>query len=173
DPHRCPRFGAANDDVREIAGRGRVSAAAHHVLSAAEIEQASAGLVVPFPYRVDNLAGRDAIALQQFGIEIDLVLAGVAADGRDIGNARNREQMIAQIPVLIRAQLRQAVLSGLIDYGVLEYPAEAGGVRSQFRLYAFGKFAGYAGQTFRGPRAGQIEISVVIEDDVDVGISEI
>ena len=60
----APASGLANDDVLEIVGRVRVAAAAHHVLGAAELDQAPAGLVVAAAHRVDHLADGDAVALQ-------------------------------------------------------------------------------------------------------------
>ena len=65
---------------------------------------------------------------QPFGIDVDLILPRVAADGRNIGHAGNRPEMIAEIPVFVGAQFRKAVLAGVIDQRVLEDPSKAVGI---------------------------------------------
>src|SRR5919201_207116 len=69
-------------------------------------------------------------------IDVDLVLPHVAADRRHVGDAEHRLQVIAQVPILVRAQLRGAVLSGRVDEDVLEHPAQARRVRAELRLHA-------------------------------------
>ena len=76
----------------------------------------------------------DVVGLEPVRIDIHLVLLAESADGRDFRHAGHGLQVIAQIPVLQRPQVRQAVLARLVLQHVLVDPAEAGGVRPQFGL---------------------------------------
>ena len=76
-----------------------------------------------------DLRQREAVGLQFLRIDDDLVLLDEAADGRDLGDALCLCQLIAQIPVLDRAQLGKRA-RGAKDY-ILVHPADAGRVGPQ------------------------------------------
>src|SRR6185436_10363284 len=56
DPDRRAGFAPAEDDVLEVLDRRGAAAAAHHVLGAAELDQAAGDVVVAAADRVDDLA---------------------------------------------------------------------------------------------------------------------
>jgi len=87
-----------------------VAAAPNHVFGAAELEQASANLVVAFPHSLHNAANGNAVGLETIRVQVDLVLPRVAADRCYFGHAWNRLQVVAQIPVLIGTKVGQAML---------------------------------------------------------------
>ncbi len=136
DPDGRAALAGREDDLLDVLERLGVAAPAHHVLGAAELDQAAADIVVAAAHRLHHPVDRDVVGLQPVRVHVHLVLPHEAADGRHLGHAGHGLQVVAQIPVLVRAQVRQAVLAGLVDQRVLEDPAEAGGVRPQFGLHA-------------------------------------
>ena len=67
----------------------KVAEAAHHVLRAAQFEQAAAHFVRARADFVDNRREWDSITAQLFGVKVYLVLLYEAADGGDFGHAGN------------------------------------------------------------------------------------
>ena len=82
---------------------------------------------------VNDRRERNAVSAKLVGVEIDLVLPNEPADGRDFGHAGNGFELVAQIPVLKAAQVRQAVLMAVIHEGVFVNPSRAGRVRADDR----------------------------------------
>ena len=112
-PDRRAVLAGGDHHVLEVGDGLGVAAAPHHVLGAAQLDHAAAGLVVAAADRLDHLVDRDVVGLQPVRIHVHLVLLAEPADGRHLGHAGHRLQVIAQIPVLQRTQVRQAVLARL------------------------------------------------------------
>ena len=111
--------------------------------------------------------------MQLIGIDVHLVLPHETAERRHVRHAGYGLQIVAQIPVLIAAQVRQALLAGGIDQGVLEYPSDAGGVRTQFGLDALRQTRQHGREVFERARARPVDIRAFVENDVDVGVAEV
>ncbi len=116
---------------------------------------------------------RNGIGGEAVGIDRDLILLLIAADGGYLGDPRHRLQRVAQRPVLIRAQLVERVPARRVHQRVLEDPAHPGGVGAQFRLHPLGKSRLDLGQVLEHPRARPVEIGAVLEDHVHVGEAEV
>ena len=69
------------------------------------------------------------VGLQLLRIDDDLVLLDEAADRRDLGDALGLGELIAQIPVLDRAQLGKRARGA--EHHILVHPADAGCIWSQ------------------------------------------
>jgi len=95
-------FSAGEDDVLEVAHGSRVAVASYHVLGAAGLHNASAGVAVTGSHRFDNAADRQPIGSKAVGVDVHLVLAHVPAERRHVGHPANRFQVITEIPVLVR-----------------------------------------------------------------------
>ncbi len=173
DADRRAALARREHDVLEIANRPRVAASAHHVLGTAELDQSAAHLVVSTAHRIHDAVDRHAVGLQPVRVDVDLVLPHVAAERRDVGHARNRSEVVAEIPVLIGAQLRQTVFARLIRQHVLEDPAEAGRVRPELGPRPLRQAGENGREIFERARAGPVEVGAVLEDDVDVRIAEV
>ena len=161
------------NNVLEIPDGTRVTQAADHVLRAAEIYEPATDVVVALPDGLDHLADGQPVSLQTVGIHVDLILLVEAADRRHFRDAGDRPQVIAQVPVLARAQFRQAVLIGLVGEHVLKHPAEPRGVRPELGLDLLREARQDRGKVLERARAGPIDVGPVIEDDVNVRIPEI
>ena len=157
----------------EVTHRPGIPAPAHHVLGAAEFEQPPASLAVPRPHGLHHAADRNPVSLQPVRVNVHLELFAEAAHRRHLRHARNGLQVIAQVPVLARAQLRQVVLPRVVHQHVLENPSQARRVRPHLRLHAGGQARLHRGEIFERARARPVDIRTLLEDDVDVGVAEI
>src|ERR1019366_407070 len=160
-------------DLADVAGGLRVAAAAHHVLGAAEFHQPAADVVVAAAHRRHHFTDRDVEGLQLVRIDVDLVLPHESAKRRNLGDTGNRLQVVAKIPVLITAQVSQALLPCGVDQGVLKHPSNAGGVRSEFGLDTLRQSRQHVREILEGPGAGPIDVRSFFEDDVDIRVPEV
>ncbi len=163
----------AQRDLREILERTRVPAAAHHVLRAAKLQQSSARFVVAAADRLNHPAHRDAVSPQTIRVEIHLVLAGIPADRRDLGHAGHRAKIVAQIPVLIGTQIGEAVLARGVHQGVLKHPTKRRRIGAEFGLDSFRQTRKDAGEILHDARARPVQVRSILENHVDVGVSEV
>ena len=72
---------------------------------------------------VNHHRERNVVSAKFVGVQIHLILPNESTDGSDFRNARNGLQLIAKIPVLKTAQVREAVLVGAVNDGVFVHPA--------------------------------------------------
>ena len=135
NPDRRPIL-VGEHDIFEILRRFNVTTAPNHVLSAAKLEQARPGLAISTTHRIGYPRNRDAVGTQAIGIYVDLILLCESAERCHLGHARNRFQVILEIPILVGTKLSQAVLTGLILENVLEDPAQPGRIRTKFSLHS-------------------------------------
>ena len=149
-----------------------VAAAADVILGGSDFENFPADIAVTHLDRVDDVAERNAVSDKFVWIEIDLVLLYEAADRRDFGNAFHGLERVTQIPILNRAQFGEVVFSGVIDERVFVNPADAGGVRADDRIHAFGKRAAHRIEIFNHARTRPINVRAVLKDDVDERFAE-
>ena len=107
------------------------------------------------------------------GIDVDLVLLLKSADRSHLGHAGHGLELVAKIPVLERSQLGQVVLAGLVHQGILIDPADARGVRAQFRADAFRQLRKDFREVFERAAPRPVEVGPVLENHVDVGEAEV
>ena len=82
-------------------------------------------------------------------------------------------QVIAEVPVLDRAQFGQVVLAARIHERILKDPADAGRIRPEFGLDPLRQPREYARQVLERARARPIDVGAFVEDDVDVRVAEV
>ena len=112
--HLCHVLDVNRDSVRrsennvfDIRDRLNQPDAAHHRPLAGLLDHIAADIVVGTLNGFDDHRQRQRIRSQLVGIDIDLVLLHVATDTRDFGHTLHRIQLIADEPVLQRAQVAQ------------------------------------------------------------------
>src|SRR2546426_12031912 len=81
-----------------------------------------------------------------------------SANRRNFGDPRYTRKPIAEIPVVERTQLLEVVLPALVDKRILKSPTNAGGIRAEFRRYAFRKLAADLAHIFKNPGAAPIDV---------------
>ena len=132
--HRRAALGAQRRGSRGPAIALHVAAAADHVLACRE-NSTSRPPTSLFPVRtaLDDRVERQLVGGERVRVHGDLVLAHLAADGRDLRHAGHALDRVAQVPVLERPQLVRRVLPGPVDERVLVHPADARRVRARAR----------------------------------------
>ncbi len=164
---------ALDDDLLEIALLLHVPVRAHHVLGAAPFDKSPSDLVVRVLHRLRELDERDAVGGEFVRIDRDLVLPHEPADARHFGDAGDRLQLVADVPVFEGAQIGERTLAGGIDEGVLVYPPDARCVGTKLGLHAFRKGALYFRQVLEDAAPCPVEIGAILEDDIDVRVTEV
>ena len=125
-----------NRNGLQIAQRPQIAEAANHVFGPAHFKQASADFVRAGSNFFNDGRERNTVGAKFFGIEIDLILANESADGGYLGDARNGFELVAQIPVLKAAQIRQAVLMAVVHERVFIDPSCSGCVWPDHGMHA-------------------------------------
>jgi hypothetical protein len=120
--------------------------------------------------RRDHVHERDVGGAHSGAGEFDLILLHESADAGDFGDALHAGELIAHVPVLNRAELRQIVAAvfrcGGIDVQVILIdPSESGGIGAELRLYAFRHRALEEIQAFEDACPRKVEIGAVFKDD--------
>src|ERR1019366_188889 len=158
-------------DLADVVSRLRISTAAHHVLGAAEFHQSPADVIVAAAHCVHYFADRDIERLELVRVNIDLVLPHEAAQRRDLGDTRNRLEAIAQVPVLVAAQVGQALLARCIDKGILKYPADTSGVWPQFGFDALRQARQDVRKILQSAGTRPVNVGAFLKDDVDIRVA--
>ena len=161
---------ALENDLLDVLGSVQIAAPAHHVFALGHFDGAATDIRVAGTNRVDDFAERNAVSTQLFGIDHDLVLLDEAADAGNFGNARHLGELVADEPVLNRAQLRESPLCP--DDGILEHPAYAGRVGPQGWRHASRKLVLGEAEIFQHPATRPVDVGAVIEDDINKGHAE-
>src|SRR6266446_3677492 len=87
-------------DCFEVRNTTDISAASHHVLALAHLDDAAADIPVAGTDRLGDFRERDAEGAQLGRIDHDLILLDKAADARDLGDTLCLGQLIPNEPVL-------------------------------------------------------------------------
>ena len=164
---------ADNDDALEVGDRLRVPAAAHHVLGAAELDQPTASLRVAAAHRLDDALDREAVIAQPVRVHVHLVLLAEAAERSHLRHAGHRLQVVAQVPVLIRPQIGQAVFARAVDERVLEHPTETGRVGPQLRPRVGRQPRQHAREVLQRARARPVGVGAVLEDHIHERVAKV
>jgi hypothetical protein len=100
DQHGRAAVGTEHD-VFDVVNVLHVAAAAHHVLTARQLDEAPADVVVATANRRDDGLEGKPIGREQVRVHRDLVLPHLAAHGRHLGDTRNALHGVAQEPILV------------------------------------------------------------------------
>ena len=132
-----------------------------------------ASLGVAAAHRLDDALYREAVVAQPVRVHVHLVLPAEAAERGHLRHAGHRLQVVAQVPVLVRPQIRQAVSAGAVHERVLEHPAETGRVGPELRPRIGRQPRQHAREVLQRPRARPVGVGAVLEDHVDERVAEI
>ena len=157
-----------DDDFLQIGGRLHIAVRADHVLGSAPLDEPPTHFVVRFLHRLGELHQRDAVGGELVRIDSDLVLADEAADAGHFGDAGNRLQFVADVPVLEGAEIGERTLAGGVDQRVLVHPADARRVRTERRVNSLRQLRLNFREVFEDAAARPINVGPFLEDDVDV-----
>ena len=122
---------AANRDLLQVVNALDVAFYPEDELLFGHLDGAPADFAVAALDGLADVGDGDVVGAQLGGIDGDLVLLDVAADGSDLGDALHGGELVFHIPILDRAQLGQVLFLGVER--VHERPADPGGVRPQRR----------------------------------------
>src|SRR5882724_4217457 len=168
---RCPILTADCNGCEIIKG-AEITEAADHVLRAAQVKNPTANFICAHLYFVDDCRKRYAIGKQLVGIELHLILPDEAADAGDLSNPRNGLQGIAQVPVLQATQIGKTMFAALIDDGILIDPTSPRRIGADGRMYVLRQTSADLLQVFDDARTRPIEVRTVLENYIDVGITQ-
>jgi hypothetical protein len=160
----------ADDRVLEIARRLDQPETADHRPGAAGLEDVSADVPVAAHDGISHRRKRHPEAAEAVRIHVDLVLAHHTAHGRHLGHPRHRIELVADEPVLERAQLLKGLPRPL--HRVPEDVPDSRGVRAQGGHDARGQALGQQVEAFEHARARKVEVDPILEDHVDHGEAE-
>jgi hypothetical protein len=129
------------------------------------LEHVAAHVAVTPHDRVDDRRDGNPPGPEPVRVYIDLVLAHHAAHAGDLGHAGYRVELIADEPILNRAQIAEGVARALDR--VPEDVADARGVGAEGRHHARRQGFGEQLQALEHARACEVEVGGVLEDHVD------
>ena len=154
-----------DDDLLDVALRRDPADAADNVLGIPLVNHAAADRRIRARDRRVHFSERDAVGSQLERIDVDLIFDRIAADRGDLRDAGDRIELITNGPILQGAEPAE-VLPVPFD-GVPEDLTEGRRVGGQIRRDSLGKKRAGQRQPLGNALAGEIEIDVVLEDDVD------
>ena len=169
DQHRCAAFGAQHQAL-DVLDATQVATSAHHVLGLGHFDHAAADVTVARRDHLGHPRNRDVELAQPDRIDGNRVLAHEAADAGDLRHAGRGGELVAQVPVLHRAQFVQRMAVALEH--VLVDPAHARGVGAKRRRYAGWQVFRRDVQVLEHARARPVDVRAFLEDDVDEGGAE-
>ncbi len=152
-------------DSLEILDAAYVAAPAHHQLGLAALDHASADIGVrALDGPLDRLQ-RDAVGPHLQRVDLHLILADETADRRDLCDAFDGGERIAQVVVLQAAELGQGALLGAERVHV--GPADPCRVGTELGHDAGGELRGEPGERLEDTGASPVQVRPVLEEHVD------
>ena len=160
--HHGPVVRAAHNGFAQRFKVGRGADAAHDIFVAVFIEYAARGVEVHVFNGCLHIGQRNAVGAHSRGVELYLVLLGVATDNRNLCHTARSQQSGSHSPVGHRAEVAQRSLVGCHSY---EHEfAEYGRLRSHGRLAdAFGQLVGDGRQLFGNYLARAVDVHAPVE----------
>jgi hypothetical protein len=123
-------------NVFDVGDAFDVAAATHEIFRGRDLESLATYVGVTRFDRADDVAERDVVGDESVWIEIDLVLLYEAADRRYFRHAFYRRKRVTQIPILNGTQLRQIMLSAIVNQRVFVNPSDTRRVRADHWVHA-------------------------------------
>ena len=155
----------ANHNLLDVADALDEPEAADHRPGAAGLDDVAADVAVAPHDGVHDGRERDAEGAQAIRVHIDLILPDRSPDARHLGHARHGVELIADKPVLERAQVAQRVARPF--HGVPEDVPHPRGIRAEGRHDPRRQRFIQQIEPFQDPRAREVEVDGVLEDDVN------
>ena len=156
-----------NDNLSEVFDRSGKPDPAYRVLFGPYFEKLRAFCLVSTPQRADHIGNLDIIGEQRIGIEPDLILFFVAAEGQYFRDTRNGLQLVFDDPVLDFTHLDKVAFAGLVFQTEIQDNAKPGRYRPHLRVAkSLGDVATRLGKPLTHHLAGEIDIRAVLEIDV-------
>ena len=134
---------------------------------AGDFQHSATHVIVGAANGLHHFPQRNVETGQAIRIHVDLVFLFKAAHGGHFGHPFHGGEPVAQLEILQGAQVGQVMLAALVHQGVLEHPAHPGGIRPQCGADPFRQLLAGGVQVFQHPRAGPVDIGVVLEDHID------
>ena len=150
----------------------KVAEAADHILGSAHLQHVSTNLIRALPHLVNHGGGGDAVGEELVGVEVHLILAHKAADAGYLRHAGHGFKLIAQIPILQRPQIGQALGVAAIDDCILIDPAGTGCIGTDSRMHVRRQSPCDLLQVLRYARSRPVEVGIVLKNDEDIGVAE-
>jgi hypothetical protein len=167
------RIAAKGDRNGGVIGEARqVASRTHHDLGLTERQHRTAGCLVRALQRCDHLVVRDCEGRHPDRVEHHLILRSRAADRRDFRSVRHGRKLQPQPPVLQRTQLADVVSARRVEERVLIDSADTRRVWSDHRPCGRGQAFARLRQCLLHPRAGPVQVRVVVEQYVDETVAE-
>ena len=156
----------ADDDLLDVVDRCDQPDAAHDQPGAVRLEDVAADIQVAVAHGGHDGAERQVVGAKPIGIDVDLVLLDVAADGRDFGDAGHGVELIADEPVLQACADLAARASGSRRVYQKTWPTPVASGPSVGATPAGRRLRDQA-HALEHARPREIQVDVVLEDDVD------
>ncbi len=157
--------GCADHSLRDVIYRFDQPDASYDRPRAVRLEHVAADVLIAPAHRLHDIAERQVIGSEPVGIDVDLILLNVAADGCDLGDAGNCIQLITNEPVLDAAKVAERMTVALDR--VPEHVAHARRIGAECGRGSFGQHARHEIQPLEDPRSRKVLLHVVFEDHVD------
>ena len=126
---KSARRSTRHDDLSDVVDRCDQADAAHDEPGAVRLEHVPADVQIAVAHRRDDGAEGQVVLPKAIRIDVDLILLDVPADRGHFGHARHGVELVADEPVLKRAQFAQRVRRAFDR--VPEDVADAGRIRSE------------------------------------------
>jgi hypothetical protein len=167
-----PRALDADGDLLDVAERGEIAAAAHHVLAAGELEQPPLDLVVARG-SPDHVLPTGRRRRAGSGSSVTWYCLTKPPMLGDLGHPRDAREPVAQVPVLEAAQLGEVVLAGLVHQRVLNTQPTPVASGPSDGLTLSGSCAADPLEVLDDAAARPVDVGAVLEDHVDVRDPEV
>ena len=159
----------AHYDVLEILQAAGATNLANQVFTSLGFEKAAAGVSPEIAQRTFQFFALDTQSLQLRRADLNAVLAHLATDGRDLGDAGNGQQPRAQDPVGVLAHLHGADLVRVGRQSDQQDFAHDGRNRPHLGHDAFGQLLAHQVQAFADLLAVAVDVRTPLELHIDDG----
>ncbi len=164
DAHRAPPCAYRDSNLRDVFHAAEIAEPADHIVRASHLYRARADVLVRAPHRLDDLSDLHTVCEQPGGVEQHLVLAHIAAETRDLGDAGHGLQRVANLEILNGAEPIRRIPRAFKR--ILEHPSDAGGIRAEACFGRGGQTTLDRVEVLEHTRARPVEVGTVLEDHV-------
>src|ERR1700730_16523688 len=107
----------------------QIAETTNHVFRSAHFQQASTHFVRTGSNSFDDRRERDSVSAKSVRVHVDLILTHESANAGHLRHSWNCFELVAQIPILETAQVRQTALMTVVHERVFIDPSCTGRVR--------------------------------------------
>ena len=167
-----PRPSVPTAMLGQILQAFNIAASPDHVFDPGKLENPAFHVAVALSYGLHHRHEGDVVGQKPVGIDGDLVLFDESAEARHLRYAGHALDGQLHVIVLNGAELRQVVLSRLIDHRVGKAPADGRGIGTQNGIDIGGDLGLHRLQVFQYPASRPVDVRPFIENDVDERTSQ-